>query len=168
MSGKTYDRQPGESSVAFDAFCLYRDSGVERRIHKVALECMKNSSLLRRWSSTHEWRRRAQAFDDDVQKQRRAQHLKDIAEADARHRQIARVCQRKIVERLQTLKPEELSPSDVMRWLDVTTRLERDVLGVERGVAGHDPHAEEGEVLLIALSRPDRIPGRPLDEDEEY
>jgi hypothetical protein len=77
------------------------------------------------------------------------------------------VCQRKIVERLQTLKPEELSPSDVMRWLDVTTRLERDVLGVERGVAGHDPHAEEGEVLMISLSRPDRIPGRPLDEDEE-
>ncbi len=167
MAGKTYDRQPGESSVAFDAFCIYRDSGVERRIHKVAQECMKNSSLLRRWSSAHEWRRRAQAFDDDVQKQRRAQHLKDIAEADARHRQLARVCQRKIVERLQTLKPEELSPSDVMRWMDVTIRLERDVLGVERGVAGHDPHAEEGEVLLIALSRPDRIPGGLTDEDDD-
>ena len=60
-----WDRQPGESAPAFEAFCEYRNAGPRRSLRQVAVRLGKSSSLIYRWSSAHGWVRRAREWDFD-------------------------------------------------------------------------------------------------------
>ena len=42
-----------------------------------------------------------------------------------RHAKLAMAFQQRIEERLKKINPEELGPADLVRWLDVATKLER-------------------------------------------
>lgn len=48
-----------------------------------------------------------------------------------RHARLASAAQSKIVAQLQQLDPARLSPSDVIRWLEVTIRIERQAYGMD-------------------------------------
>src|SRR4051794_14613864 len=52
---KPYERQPGEPSVAFGAFVVYRDLGPERSLQKVSQKYAKGIPILKRWSALHRW-----------------------------------------------------------------------------------------------------------------
>lgn len=61
-----WERLPGESSPAFEAFRAYRDQPAgARSIRRVGRELDKSSSLVGRWSSDWHWQRRIVAFDDE-------------------------------------------------------------------------------------------------------
>src|SRR5215212_12147936 len=60
-----WDRRPEESAPAFEAFCVYRGQGSQRSLRRVASALGKSRSLIFRWSSAHEWRGRALAWDFD-------------------------------------------------------------------------------------------------------
>jgi hypothetical protein len=60
-----WDRQPGESIPAFEAFRAYREAGEARSLRQVARELRKSPSLIFRWSSSHAWVARALAWDID-------------------------------------------------------------------------------------------------------
>ena len=46
---KPWDRQPGETRQAFEAFRIYRDQLSERSTVKVAKELGKSTALIHRW-----------------------------------------------------------------------------------------------------------------------
>lgn len=56
-------RQSGESAQAFEAFCIYRDDGVDRNLQTVAQKCTKSVSLIHRWSTQWNWVERSAAYD---------------------------------------------------------------------------------------------------------
>ncbi len=58
-----FERQPKESSPAFEAFALYRDMGPSRSLDAVAQKCTKCVSLIRRWSRRWFWVERARSYD---------------------------------------------------------------------------------------------------------
>lgn len=60
---KLWEPQPNESSVAYQAFAMYRDFGPERSIDSVSRKLSKSIPLLKRWSSKWAWVERAMAFD---------------------------------------------------------------------------------------------------------
>jgi hypothetical protein len=60
-----YDRLPGETPKAFEAFCAYRDLGPTRSLQKAADGLDKSMKLLGRWSSQHNWQERVAAWDGD-------------------------------------------------------------------------------------------------------
>jgi hypothetical protein len=60
-----WDRRPGESLPAFEAFCAYRNAGRHRSLREIAAQLGKSRSLIFRWSSKHHWVARAQAWDID-------------------------------------------------------------------------------------------------------
>jgi hypothetical protein len=62
---RPWDRQPGETEVAFAAFLTYRDSGPPRNLSAAARALGKHESLLRRWSAANRWRERLLALDSD-------------------------------------------------------------------------------------------------------
>jgi hypothetical protein len=178
---RRFERQSDESAKAFAAFAAYRDMGTTRSLAKAGVKAGQkrggNSTTFENWSRKHQWVRRAQAYDDHLDKQQRQQHAKNITEANERHRQVARVIQGKVVERIRQLAADgELSSSLVRSW-QIAVQTEREALGIDGGRVGLQipvgaPGApEQGEVLMISLSRPDRVPGPPLeldDEDDEY
>ena len=46
---EAWERQPGESGPAFEAFAAYRDMGEKRTISAVARQLNKSGTLCHRW-----------------------------------------------------------------------------------------------------------------------
>lgn len=122
-----WERLPGESSRAYSVFCEYRDLGPERSLDKLKQKLNKSrtKSTLARWSGKYKWVERAKAYDDYIEKKKRREHEKAILEMAERHAKLAVAFQQRIAQRLQEINPEELGPADLVRWLDVATKLER-------------------------------------------
>ena len=60
---KPWDRQKGESPLAYQAFLAYRDLGEARSFVGAAHALGKSNSLVRRWATRYDWRDRAWAYD---------------------------------------------------------------------------------------------------------
>ena len=68
-----YERQPGESAKAYQAFTLYRDLPLEERsLTTVSQRLGKSRSLCARWSTQFRWVDRASAWDNHQDQMRRA------------------------------------------------------------------------------------------------
>lgn len=79
---RPFDRRPGESNAAFQAFAAYRDAGLDRSIEAVAESLSKSGSLCRRWSARHEWVARVAAWDverDRIEQAARAKVASQVA-----------------------------------------------------------------------------------------
>uniref|UniRef100_A0AAU2UX43 Uncharacterized protein n=1 Tax=Streptomyces sp. NBC_00003 TaxID=2903608 RepID=A0AAU2UX43_9ACTN len=132
---ESWERQGGESVQAFEAFATYRDLGPVRSVTKVARELDKSRALVGRWSRQFAWVMRATAYDREQDRlflAEQAQARRDIAR---RHAKLAQAVQSKAVARLQALDPRELSPSDLLRYIQVAAEIERRAVG-EAPVAG--------------------------------
>lgn len=64
MSLQAFERQPGETNKAYQAFTIYRDMGTDRTLENVARALGKSATLMERWSATYNWKARAMAFDN--------------------------------------------------------------------------------------------------------
>ena len=58
-----WERQPGESAVAYAGFRVYLELGSTRTLIAVARQLEKNRSLIYRWAKRHSWRDRACLWD---------------------------------------------------------------------------------------------------------
>jgi hypothetical protein len=62
-----WERLPGESAKAYEAFQLYLDLGSERTYAQVARELGQNVKNFReRWPKKHQWNHRAIAYDEHL------------------------------------------------------------------------------------------------------
>ena len=60
---RPWDRQPGESELAYQAFLAYRDSGLPRNLAATARALDKHEAQLYRWKDRHRWDQRLLAWD---------------------------------------------------------------------------------------------------------
>jgi hypothetical protein len=139
-----WERQPGESDHAWQAFVHYRDSGLERSLRKTSEALGKSKhGVLERWSVRWGWRIRVEAHDRERDRQRRDAATQ--AERDAvrdmvqRHTRIAETIQRAATVELARLvrqlgadsptpnlqAPPTLTPDQLQRLLDYALKLER-------------------------------------------
>lgn len=58
-----WDRQPGETSKAYEAFRAYLELGPTRTIDRAAEGLDKTRHILRKWSASHGWVPRSRAWD---------------------------------------------------------------------------------------------------------
>ncbi|MGW2320098.1 hypothetical protein [Streptomyces sp. NPDC001680] len=124
-----WERQSGESVQAFEAFGVYRVLGPARSVTKVARELDKSRTLVGRWSRQFAWVMRAAAYDREQDRlflAEQAQARRDLAR---RHAKLAQAVQSKAVARLQMLDPRELSPSELLRYIQVAAEIERRAVG---------------------------------------
>jgi hypothetical protein len=122
---KPYEYQKGETKKAFEAFQHYRDMGADRSIRKVAEKLGKSEQLLSRWSSQYDWVERAAKYDGDMDKLALVEMEKERKSMLKRHAQQAVAFQRKALERLKDIKPEELEPKDLIRFFVESVKIER-------------------------------------------
>lgn len=151
---ESWERQSGESVQAFEAFAVYRDLGPARSLTKAARELHKSRTLLGRWSRQYVWVMRAVAYDREQDRlflAEQAQARRDIAR---RHAKLAQAVQSKAVARLQMLDPRELSPSELLRYIQVAAEIERRAVG-ETPAAGTVEDRDHG-VDVASLSDEER------------
>ena len=128
-----WERQPRETSRAYELFCAYRDMGIERSLRKMKASLNGSPSVRRlqvlsaRWN----WVERSQAYDDYLEYQRRLQQEKERREMNDRHAKIAILGQNVAVKGIEQLLAnvqtgqQNLNPSELARLVDVSVKVER-------------------------------------------
>jgi len=80
-----WQRQKGESSKAFNAFCEYRDMGKKRTIAKVAEKLGKSVKNYEHMSRRNHWVVRARAYDNHTQRAHVEERVEAIRDMEKRH-----------------------------------------------------------------------------------
>lgn len=124
-----WTRLPNERSKAYEAFSIYRDMGKERTLPKVAAACNKSVSLMNKWSQANKWVERVTAYDDEVDRQAAAEHLRDIAKTRARQRKQAMNMQLKGIELLKDIRSGDAKLSEIVSLLKLGMEQERICMG---------------------------------------
>jgi hypothetical protein len=158
MSGSSvlWEQQSKESSRAFGAFCAYRDLGPRRSLRAAAEAFYGRISAalerqLDKWSRAFGWVERAGAWDRHLDAEARKAQEESRREMVERHVKEARALQAKALERLRALCPEELGPTDLLRYIVEAAKLERLALGEPDAVQRHELTGRGGGALHFSL-----------------
>ena len=123
---KSWERQPKESEPAWQAFSLYRDKGEDRTLISVAEELHKSYTLIRRWATAWQWADRVRDYDNDLLRIAKREAEKGLRNMYLRQTNIAMTVQKKALEALDKLKPDEISQKTIASLLKFGTELERE------------------------------------------
>jgi hypothetical protein len=124
-----WDRLPGEPSLWYARFELYRLAGPNRTLlgtvntEQANRGKQRQTSIPGAWSraAAHwRWRQRAEAWDEHERQKAREAHAKAIVEMNERHIQVGQAMQAKAVQRLKSLELDDLSASDVARFFTLS------------------------------------------------
>jgi hypothetical protein len=159
-----WERLHGESAKAFEAFVRYRDMGPERSLAKVARELGKSTTIIERWSARDSWVQRVAAWEEEQDRIWRDQQVASRREVGRRQLRIANAMQAQLVQALTRLDLAALSPRDLGYWLDISTRVQRQALGLGEHVA--HTGADGGPIELARLS-PDEARARLREVSDE-
>lgn len=149
----SWDRQQDESSTAFMWFARYRDMGPERSLAKLGQTYGKTgayTSQLETWSVANNWVKRAAAWDSHVDCIVQERNIEQIVAMRERHVKVAVALQNKVLQRLQTMNPDELTPSNLIRWFEIAVKIER---------------LSRGELARVDTFQFDKHPSEMTDEE---
>lgn len=163
-----WDRQPDEPEDAHDAFTRYRDTEGTRNLfppgprpddtwdEEQTRAWNARRSWLKRQSAVWQWSARALAWDHWVAQQAAEDLVRYRVRMDERHRNIGRAGLQKIAQWMVNLDPDRLKPSEAIRLLEVSARLEREAAGAYLAAEVLVPAPESGErrTLSEVLSLP--------------
>ena len=135
-----WERQPEETTKAFEAFRVYRDLGAERSIAKAGKQLGKNRVTLEGWSSKFNWVERVAAWDAEQDRIARQEQAKAIKAMRNRHAGIAKAMIVKAGRALQKIPEDEIKPGDISRMIEVAAKLER----ISRGDVGEVIEERDG------------------------
>ena len=147
-----WERQPGESAQAYEAFAIYRDMGSNRSLRVVAEKLSKSYTLIGRWSREKKWGERCRAYDNHLDDKARQEALQKYKKMRTRHIGIALQLQEKALAELKNLPDGSMTPKDIIQFLDKATELERDNRMEEAGVTAGGKTAEEQEETTLSLA----------------
>jgi len=126
-----WEQLPKETAQAYEAFALYRSLGAARNLRIVAQKLNKSFTLMGRWSSRHKWAVRVRAYDAAISKEVVADEKDAVLRMNKRHMAESHKLQQLLLQRIDRIRPEILTPSDVARWLDIAVKIERRCMGLD-------------------------------------
>ena len=135
-----WERQEGETYKQYEAFCTYRDLGLDRSQTKVSEQLSKSRALISRWSSMNNWVERCRAWDTEQDRLNRIQQIKEIRQMRKKHATIASSMLVKAAKALNSLKEEDIKAQDISRMVEVASKLER----LSRGDVGEVVEERDG------------------------
>lgn len=169
-SPEPWERQPGETPRAYEAFTKYRDLGPGRSIAKAARLEGKAKVTWERWSRVNNWVERVAAWDIEQDRISRQAQLDDIKKMRKRHADLASAMLVKAAQALKRIPADEIKPSDISRMVDTASKLER----ISRGDVGEVVEERDGgraenpvQFYMPDNHREDTIPEDTEEEDTD-
>ncbi|MDR2631250.1 MAG: hypothetical protein LBC60_10040 [Spirochaetaceae bacterium] len=148
---ESWERLAGESSLAFAAFCAFRDYGPERSIRKAVEAAEKDEDkrdkryrVWRNWCTQFRWRERAADFDRYTEKLKQEEFRKTIEAQGEMHRKVTGKMLEVVKEKLERMNPDDLSQGTVTEWVQTAIRAEREAAGLSAGNGRNEP--KQGEL----------------------
>jgi hypothetical protein len=127
-----WEKLEKETSKAFAAFISYRRLAPKQRsVQKAVREEYgegANQGKLRQymeWSRRFNWVARVLAWDEEVDRKAREEEIQQAKEMRTRHIKMAQALQQKAIEKLRTIKADDLEIEQLLRFIEMGTRLER-------------------------------------------
>ena len=134
-----WEMQDTDTPKSWEAFVVYRDME-KRSLAKVAEKLGKSNALIERWSQKHNWQERVRAWDDEKDKLVRIELTKEIGQMRARHVKLAKGMLYKAAQALDKMPVDEIKASDISKFIEVATKLER----ISRGDVGEVVEERDG------------------------
>jgi len=122
---EVWERIGDESPKSHAIFAHYRDEGPGRSLRKTARGTEFSFKWVGELSAKHSWQMRVRAYDAAMDRQRLVDNQVAQRKMVDRHARVAELAQSKALERLQALGPNELTPAEATRLLEVGVRIER-------------------------------------------
>ena len=148
---ESWERLTGESSLAYAAFCSFRDLGAERNIRKAVESFEKDEAkrekryrVWRNWSTQYRWRERAADYDRYTEKLKQTELRKTIEAQGEKHREVTGKMLDVVSRKLDTMNPEELTQGNVTEWVATVIRAEREAAGLV--TSNGKPEPKQGEL----------------------
>jgi hypothetical protein len=134
---ESWEKLKGETTLAYAAFCAFRDMGGERSIRK-AVETvetdealrMKRYNVWRGWSTQFKWRERAADYDRYVEKLKQAELRKTIEAQGELHREVTGKMLDVVKKKLDAMNPADLSQGNLTEWVQTAIKAEREAAGL--------------------------------------
>jgi hypothetical protein len=152
---ESWERLPGESGLAYAAFCAFRDFGPERNIRKAAETAEKDKGqqdrryrMYRNWCSAYRWRERAADYDRYMERLKQAELRKTIEEQREQHRAVTGKMLAVVEKKLDLMDPADLTQHTVTEWVETAIRAEREAAGLAAPNGKSEP--KQGEINFTA------------------
>ena len=127
---KPWDRQPKESTTAYQAFCVYRDGPyknppIKRSMRGVAEALGRNRSTIGTYMVKNKWVERCQEYDNEIQHIELEERKAAIKEMQKLHIDVAKSLQKKALKALAELPEEQMSARNILDDIIQGIELER-------------------------------------------
>lgn len=151
-SENSWERLPGESAKAFEAFDRYCKLGEERSIRKVAQKLNKSTQLLGRWSSQWDWVNRSRDYDNEIKREEIREQKKAYRAMQQRQIAIAVKMQKTALEALKKLSVEDMKPKDIKEFIKLGSEMER----VNMSTAALEQGRDTDEDMTVDIYIPEK------------
>lgn len=124
-----WEQQVGEGKQRFAQFVAYRDQGTTRRLEKVQERFSITRSSAKQYERVYLWHQRVTAYDRHMEDQwilALREHTKTMVQ---RHLLLGEKVRLKVMARLETLDPNKLTPTELVRMADLYSKVTRVALG---------------------------------------
>jgi len=155
MPYESWEKLIGETSLAYAAFCAFRDLGAERSIRKAVetAETDKNKwdkryNVWRNWAAQNRWRERAADYDRYLEKLKQGELRKTIEAQGEKHREVTGKMLEVVKKKLDTMNPEDLAQGNVTDWVQTAIRAEREAAGLI--TSSGKPEPKQGELNFVS------------------
>jgi len=130
VASEPWEKLETETAKSYAAFCLYRDFGPSKRSYEAVTSILYpgkpgNTSGIFRWSRTHNWRERAEAWDKELDRQRRTIILEANKAVTMRHIELAQAMLQKGLEALKLVDTKEVNVDQARLLIEAGAKLER-------------------------------------------
>ncbi|MDR0496189.1 MAG: hypothetical protein LBH42_01090 [Treponema sp.] len=155
MPFESWERLPGETALAYAAFCIFRDMGAERSIRKAVefaekdkAACGKSYNGWRNWSTKFRWRERAADYDKHLDHLKQTDLRKTIETQGEVHRAVTGKMLAVVSKKLDLMDPAELTQGNVTEWVSTAIKAEREAAGLTTSGGKSEP--KQGELSFVS------------------
>ena len=151
---ESWERLTGESSLAYAAFCAFRDLGAERNIRKAVENTEKDETkqgkryrVWLNWSTQFRWKERTADYDRYIEKLKQGELRKTIEAQGEKHRQVTGKMLDVVSKKLDNMNPDELTQGNLTEWVSTAIKAEREAAGLLADNGKAEP--KQGELSFV-------------------
>ena len=152
---ESWERLSGETSLAYAAFCAFRDLGAERNIRKAVDSSVidegkrgKKYNVWRNWSTQFRWRERAADYDRYMEKLKQTELRKTIEAQGEKHREVTGKMLDVASKKLDSMNPDDLTQNNLSEWVQTAIKAEREAAGLVTSNGKAEP--KQGELSFVS------------------